>query len=69
MNAVKRMKLKELALNSIDDLVANFAYYDRKDDEELSSKDLEILIDGGYLTRDEIVERWAKAVDKWLVKK
>lgn len=57
---------KELALGSIDDLVADFAYYDRKDDDELSVDDMVDLIKSGELTQKEIIARFADAVEKWL---
>lgn len=57
---------KKLALDSISDLVKNFAYYDRKEDEELSCKDMNDLVTSGELTRGEIVDAFTVAVDEWL---
>lgn len=43
-------KKAEHALVSISDLALNFVAYDRKDDDELSSEDVEELFETGTLT-------------------
>lgn len=45
---------KVLILNTVKDLVANFLWYDRKEDEELGRGEIEKAIDSGIITVDEI---------------
>lgn len=52
------MSLRETIMVRVDDLVINFVYYDRKEDDELSAADLESAISCGQVTVDEIVERF-----------
>jgi hypothetical protein len=49
---------KGLVLSRVDDLVADFLYYGRKEDKELPRGMIEDLLDRGVLTREEIVERF-----------
>ena len=42
----------------VDDLVMDFLYYDRKEDDDLGVGDIEIAISQGQITIDEIVERF-----------
>ena len=48
--------MKETILNTIKDLCANFLYYDRKEDEDLSADELEEAVKNGTVTIDEMVE-------------
>lgn len=57
---------KELALGTIDDMVADYAHYDRRNDDELSKANLNHLIESGELTKKEIIDRFTKAVNEWL---
>lgn len=54
----EEMSLRETIMVRVDDLVINFVYYDRKEDDELSAADLESAISCGQVTVDEIVERF-----------
>lgn len=50
--------MKELILNTIDDLCMNLFVYDRKDDEDLSTEQLLNAIRSGEVTVEEIVEQF-----------
>ena len=50
---------KSHALNVVSDLVADYLYYNRKEDEDLSCAEMDQLIDSGDLTADEIIERFS----------
>jgi len=47
--------MNEILSNTIDDLVANFLYYDRKEDEELPRGAIEEMIEKKEATVEEIV--------------
>jgi hypothetical protein len=47
--------LRQTILDTVHDLVSNFAYYDRKGDENLSSDTLQKAVVQGVITVDEIV--------------
>ena len=49
------MEIKESILLTVDDLVSDFLYYDRKEDEELPRGEIEKAINNGDITIDEIV--------------
>jgi hypothetical protein len=49
------MNKKQLALDTIPDVVANYLYYDRKNDDELSKEDMKYLIESRILTEAEII--------------
>jgi hypothetical protein len=49
-------KLKEIILDTVNDLVSAFLYYDRKEDEELALGDIEKAIENKDITINEIVE-------------
>lgn len=51
---------------TLDDLVSNFLYYDRKEDEELPRGEIEAAVAAGEITVDEMVERFAKGLNKRL---
>lgn len=55
---MKPQELKERILDTISDLVVNFTYYDRKEDEELTIYMLEESVENGWITLDEIVEQF-----------
>lgn len=52
--------MKNLILGKISDLVSDFLYYNRKNDEELSVEDLENAIKNKEITIDEIVDEFRK---------
>ena len=49
---------------TIKSLVADFLYYDRKEDEELKNGDIETEIDKGNLTVDDIVEMFKQELER-----
>ena len=49
---------RDTILATVSDLVTNFVYYDRKEDEDLPEGQIEAAIDAGELSIDEIVERF-----------
>jgi len=53
------MTRRETILNTVDDLVSKFIYYDRKEDEDLPLDSIEEAIANGEITLAEIVERFA----------
>lgn len=57
---------KQLILTTVDDLVSNFLYYDRKEDEELPRGAINDAIRDGELTVDEIVEQFKADLRKGL---
>lgn len=50
--------MKKIILDTVSDLVADFYYYDRKEDEELPRGAIEAAIERGEITVDEIVEHF-----------
>lgn len=50
------MKNKELILDTVKDLVSDFLFYDRKEDEDLKLGQIEKSIAKGIITKEEIVE-------------
>lgn len=58
--------MKETIINTIKDLCADFLYYDRKEDEDLSADDLEEAVKNGTVTIDEMVETFRKQLEDTL---
>lgn len=58
--------MKQLILSRITDLVANFLYYDRKTDEELSHSDLMAMIESKIITEEEINAAFAMAMKRYV---
>lgn len=54
--------MKELILNNIKDLVSDFVYYDRKEDEELNAEQLREAIGNGTISIDEIVAQFRETL-------
>lgn len=52
--------MKKIILNTVDDLVVDFIYYARKEDEVLQRGIIEAYIQSGDVTIEEIVERFSK---------
>jgi len=53
---------KEHIFGSVEDLVSNFLYYDRKEDEDLPVGKIEELIEDKTISIDELVERFRQAL-------
>lgn len=56
--------MKDLILLTVEDLVADFTYYDRKEDEELTESALDEAIATGEVTIDEIVETFRAKLEE-----
>jgi len=48
--------MRDLIFDTISDLVIDFLYYDRKEDEELGPGSIENAIKEGQITKEEIVK-------------
>lgn len=59
---------KEEVLARVSDLVSDFCYYDRKEDEDLSPDDLKRMLDSGEITGDQIVARFAHDLFEWITR-
>ena len=57
-NMMNTSDKRELILNTVEDLVSSFLYYDRKDDEDLPMNVIETAIQNGEITIEEIVDRF-----------
>lgn len=53
---------KEVILGVVSDLVADFMYYDRKEDDCLPRGAIEKAIEVGAITEDEIIEKFASEI-------
>jgi hypothetical protein len=53
---------REKVLILIDDLVSDFLYYNRKEDEDFPVGKIEEMIQNGEITVDEMVEAFRKAI-------
>lgn len=56
-------RLKNIIENTIEDTVANFFYYDRKNDEELKVGEIELAVKKGVITKEEILEKFRRHVE------
>ena len=60
--------MKQEILNTISDLVKDFLYYDRKEDEDLSVEDLEKAFNNGEITVDECIDHFGKTLKRYFNK-
>jgi predicted RNA-binding protein associated with RNAse of E/G family len=60
--------MKENIINTVKDLCADFLYYDRKEDEELSADDLIQAIEEGTVTIEEMVAEFENQLRNTLQK-
>lgn len=51
--------MKDLILGTIEDLVSNFLYYDRRSDEDLPYGVIQKAIANGEVTAEEIIEKFS----------
>lgn len=54
--------MKDNILGAVEDLVSNFLYYDRKEDENLPLDAIDDAIKNGDITIDEIVNKFTEAL-------
>lgn len=66
MNKIKKNNKRDLILGTIEDLISDFLYYDRKEDEELLRGDIEEAIKSGEITVEEMVEKFSNDLKKYL---
>lgn len=64
---IEDIKIK--ILNTVKDLVSDFLYYDRKEDEDLPRGAIEEAIEYGVITRAEIYTAFQKELEKGLEEK
>ena len=57
---------RQIILDTVDDLVADLLYYDRKEDEELPRGEIEAAIKAGEISEADIVEAFAAALREGL---
>ena len=57
--------MKELILETVDDLVIDFMLYDRKEDEELNIDNINDAIKNGIITKEEIINQFSKRINEW----
>lgn len=63
---MKKKNKRDLILGTIEDLISDFLYYDRKEDEELFRGDIEEAIKSGEITVEEMVEKFSSGLKKYL---
>lgn len=49
--------------DTLDDLVSNFLYYDRKEDEDLPRGAIEEAVEAGEITVDDMVKKFASGLE------
>ena len=60
------MSTKETIINTVKDLVGDFLYYGRKEDEDLGVGDVDNYIKAGGITIDEIIQCFSDELKKGL---
>lgn len=60
------MASKELVLGTVEDLVSDFLYYDRKEDEELPRGAIQSMIRNKEISIDEIVAEFRSKLEEGL---
>ena len=55
---------RQTILSTVTDLVSDFLYYDRKDDEELPRGSIREAVEAGEITEAEIVAHFAKTLSE-----
>ena len=58
--------MKRNILNTVNDLVSTFLYYDRKEDEDLRLGQIEEAIENGEITENEIIEKFTTVLHEGL---
>ena len=55
---------RKIIENTISDLVSDFLYYDRKEDEQLFKGEIEEAVEKGEITVNQIVEKFGEELRK-----
>lgn len=58
--------VKQVILDTVDDLVGQFLYYDREEDEDLPLGVIEQNIKDGVITQEEVVEKFKERLKECL---
>lgn len=58
--------MKEEIIKTVKDLVTDFLYYDRKDDEDLGVNAIQTAIKDGFISSDEIVKQFSISLKEGL---
>jgi len=53
---------KQLIFMTIDDLITDFLYYDRKEDQDLPRDAIEDAIKEGVITKQQIIDRFKSSI-------
>lgn len=53
---------REMILGTVDDLLSDFLYYDRKEDEELPLNAIEQAVKNRVVSTDEIIAKFSKGL-------
>ena len=56
----------KLVLNTIDDLIGAFLWYDRKEDEDLPRGVIEEMVASGEITQEEMIARFTSSLKEGL---
>lgn len=57
------LEKRELIFTTIDDLIADFLYYDRKEDSTLGIEDIETAVRDGVITVQEIIDSFSEHIE------
>lgn len=52
--------------NTVEDMVSNFLYYDRKEDENLPMGAIQKAVKDGLITKEQIIKKFADSLNKGL---
>ena len=63
---ITESEMKELILNNVSDLISDFLYYDRKEDEELPRGAIEEAVKNNQITVEEISAHFTDKLKKGL---
>ena len=58
--------MDEIIENTIDDLISNFLYYDRKEDEDLPVGAIQKAIKEGEITKEQIIKKFTDILNSSL---
>jgi len=56
----RRLRIRKLILDTADDFASAFLWDDRKDDEELDRETLAEAINQGWITPEDVIERFSE---------
>lgn len=64
MSELRKKEIRELILATVDDMIADLLYYDRKEDEDLPRGMIEKSIKNGYVSVEDIVNQFKTSLIK-----